>query len=153
MKKTLLFSLLALGSMAYAQKNPLIPSANALVPSAHAITAKPATTTKSLGVTLWSDNFESLANWTVDNSGQAGIDFGWNINNTSDGWWSANGITSTGGGKYAELVNGDPTQTPGTQALAVTYNLTTAAPINIGLKLKLNKSFIICNLKLLYFLW
>jgi hypothetical protein len=132
MKKTLLFSLLALGSMAYAQKNPLIPSANALVPSAHAITAKPATTTKSLGVTLWSDNFDSIANWTVDNSGQAGIDFGWNINNTSDGWWSANGITSTGGGKYAELVNGDPTQTPGTQALAVTYNLTTAAPINIA---------------------
>jgi hypothetical protein len=132
MKKTLLFSLVALGSMAYAQKNPLIPSANALVPSAQAITAKPATTTKSLGVTLWSDNFDSIANWTVDNSGQAGIDFGWNINNTSDGWWSANGITSTGGGKYAELVNGDPTQTPGTQALAVTYNLTTAAPINIA---------------------
>jgi len=68
----------------------------------------------------------------VDNSGQAGIDFGWNINNTSDGWWSANGITSTGGGNYAELVNGDPTQTPGTQALAVTYNLTTASPINIA---------------------
>ena len=132
MKKTLLFSLVALSSVAYAQKKPLIPSANALVPSAQAITAKPTTNTKSLGVTLWSDNFDSTANWTVDNSGQAGIDFGWNINNTSDGWWSANGITSTGGGKYAELVNGDPTLTPGTQALAVTYNLTTAAPINIA---------------------
>jgi hypothetical protein len=132
MKKSLLFSLVALGSMAYAQKKPLVPTANALVPSAHAITAKPAAITKSLGVTLWSDNFDSLSNWTVDNSGQAGIDFGWNINNTSDGWWSANGITSTGGGNYAELVNGDPTQTPGTQALAVTYNLTTASPINIA---------------------
>jgi hypothetical protein len=132
MKKSLLFSLVALGSMAYAQKKPLIPTANALVPSAHAITAKPAANTKSLGVTLWSDNFDNAANWTVDNSGQAGIDFGWNINNTSDGWWSANGITSTGGGNYAELVNGDPTQTPGTQALAVTYNLTTANPINIA---------------------
>ena len=132
MKKSLLFSLVALGSMAYAQKKPLVPTANALVPSAHAITAKPAANTKSLGVTLWSDNFDNAANWTVDNSGQAGIDFGWNINNTSDGWWSANGITSTGGGNYAELVNGDPTQTPGTQALAVTYNLTTANPINIA---------------------
>lgn len=132
MKKTLLFSLVALGSMAYAQKKPLVPTANALVPSANAITAKPETNTKTLGVTLWSDNFDNAANWTVDNSGQAGIEYGWNINNTSDGWWSANGITSTGGGNYAELVNGDPTQTPGTQALAVTYNLTTAAPINIA---------------------
>jgi len=132
MKKTLLFSLVALGSMAYAQKKPLVPAANALVPSANAITAKPETNTKTLGVTLWSDNFDNAANWTVDNSGQSGIDYGWNINNTSDGWWSANGITSTGGGNYAELVNGDPTLTPGTQALAVTYNLTTAAPINIA---------------------
>jgi hypothetical protein len=132
MKKTLLFSLVALGSVAYAQKKPLIPSANALAPSSSAMTAKPSTDTKTLGVTIWSDNFDNAANWTVDNSGQAGIDFGWNINNTSDGWWSANGITSTGGGNYAELVNGDPTQTPGTQALAVTYNLTTAAPINIA---------------------
>lgn len=132
MKKTLLFSLVALGSMAYAQKKPLVPTANALVPSANAITAKPEPNTKTLGVTLWSDNFDNAANWTVDNSGQAGIEYGWNINNTSDGWWSANGITSTGGGNYAELVNGDPTQTPGTQALAVTYNLTTAAPINIA---------------------
>lgn len=132
MKKTLLFSLVALSSMAYAQKKPLVPTANALVPSTNAITAKPETNTKTLGVTLWSDNFDNAANWTVDNSGQSGIDYGWNINNTSDGWWSANGITSTGGGNYAELVNGDPTLTPGTQALAVTYNLTTAAPINIA---------------------
>jgi len=122
----------ALGSVAYAQKKPLIPSANALAPSSSAITAKPSTDTKTLGVTIWSDNFDNAANWTVDNSGQAGIEYGWNINNTSDGWWSANGITSTGGGNYAELVNGDPTQTPGTQALAVTYNLTTTAPINIA---------------------
>jgi hypothetical protein len=132
MKKTLLFSLVALGSVAYAQKKPLIPSANALAPSSSAMTAKPSTDTKTLGVTIWSDNFDNAANWTVDNSGQAGIEYGWNINNTSDGWWSANGITSTGGGNYAELVNGDPTQTPGTQALAVTYNLTTTAPINIA---------------------
>jgi len=131
MKKTLLFSLVALGSVAYAQKKPLIPSANALAPSSSAMTSKPSADTKTLGVTIWSDNFNNAANWTVDNSGQAGIEYGWNINSASDGWWSANGITSTGGGNYAELVNGDPTQTPGTQALAVTYNLTTAAPINI----------------------
>ncbi len=132
MKKSLFLSLVVLGSVVYAQKQPLLPTANNLVPSVNAMCSKPIIDTKTLGVTLWSDNFDSLANWVIDNSGQAGIDFGWNINNTSDGWWSGNGINSTGGGNYAELVNGDPTQNPGTQALSVTYNLTTANPINIA---------------------
>ncbi|MFM7595029.1 MAG: T9SS type A sorting domain-containing protein [Flavobacteriales bacterium] len=132
MKKTLLFSLVAISAMTYAQKKPLVPSANALAPASNTMTAKPEANTKTLGVTLWSDNFDNATNWTVDNSGQTGIEYGWNINNVSDGWYSANGINSTGGGNYAELVNGDPTVTPGTQALAVTYNLTTAAPINIA---------------------
>ena len=131
MKKTLLFSLMAISAMSYAQKKPRVPSANALAPASNTITAKPEANTKTLGVTLWSDNFDNAANWTIDNDGQVGINFGWNINNVSDGWYF-NGINSTGGGKYAELVNGDPTLTPGTQALAVTYNLTTAAPINIA---------------------
>lgn len=131
MKKTLLFTFLVAGTV-YAQKNPVLPTVNHLAPANSVISQKPAETEKTLGVTLWSDDFGNAANWTIDNSGQSGIDFGWNINSTSDGWWSANGITSTGGGNYAELVNGDPTQTPGTQALGVTYNLTTAAPINIA---------------------
>ena len=132
MKKTLLFTLFAVTSAAYAQKKPFVPSASALAPAANKLAEKPSGEAKTLGVTLWSDNFDNAANWTIDNSGQSGIDYGWNINNTSDGWWSNNGINSTGGGNYAELVNGDPTQSPGTQALAVTYNLTTAAPINIA---------------------
>jgi hypothetical protein len=87
---------------------------------------------KSLGVTIWSDDFSTPANWTVDNNGQAGIDFGWNINNVSDGWWSTAGINSTSAGNYAELVNGDPTANPATQALNVVYTLTTAAPIDVA---------------------
>ncbi|NBU92038.1 MAG: T9SS C-terminal target domain-containing protein [Flavobacteriia bacterium] len=115
----------------FGQKNPRLMPSNALAPFANATTAKPEATDKTLGVVLWSDNFDSTSHWTINNSGQVGIDFGWNINNVSDGWWSANGITSTGGGKYAELVNGDPTVNPGTQATNVTYTLTTANPINI----------------------
>jgi hypothetical protein len=84
-------------------------------------------------VTLWSDNFSTPSNWTIDNSGQSGLDYGWNINNSSDGWFSAGGISNGGSSNvYAELVNGDPTLSPGTQALDVVYTLTTANPINIS---------------------
>lgn len=132
MKKALLsLSALSVLFLVNAQKSPVIQNASMLSTPVKEVSQKPAPSEKTLGVTIWSDNFSTPANWTIDNSGQSGIDFGWNINNVSDGWYSANGITSTGGGNYAELVNGDPTLTPGTQALAVTYTLTTANPINI----------------------
>jgi hypothetical protein len=130
MKKLLLF-VSAIVSVAYAQKAPRIQTFQELV-KAPKVTSEVASEEKILGVTLWSDNFTDPANWIIDNSGQSGIEFGWNINNSSDGWWSANGITSTSGGNYAELVNGDPTASPGTQALNVTYTLTTAQPIDIA---------------------
>ncbi|MBM3917291.1 MAG: T9SS type A sorting domain-containing protein [Sphingomonadales bacterium] len=130
MKKLLLF-VSAIASVAYAQKAPRIQTFQELVKAPKETTKAPADE-KILGVTLWSDNFTNAANWTIDNSGQSGIEFGWNINATNDGWWSNNGITSTSGGNYAELVNGDPTATPGTQALGVTYTLTTAQPIDIA---------------------
>jgi len=130
MKKLLLF-VSAIASVAYAQKAPRIQTFQELV-KAPKVTSEVASEEKILGVTLWSDNFTDPANWIIDNSSQSGIEFGWNINNSSDGWWSANGITSTSGGNYAELVNGDPTASPGTQALNVTYTLTTAQPIDIA---------------------
>lgn len=114
-----------------AQKQPKLVTFQDLLSAPTAKAPKPENTDKTLGVTLWSDNFSTPTNWVLDNSGQTGIDFGWNINSASDGWWAANGIASTGGGNYAELVNGDPTATPATQALGVTYTMTTAAPIDI----------------------
>ena len=114
-----------------AQKQPKLLTFQDLLSAPTAKAPKPENTDKTLGVTLWSDNFSTPTNWVLDNSGQTGIDFGWNINSTSDGWWAANGIASTGGGNYAELVNGDPTASPATQALGVTYTMTTAAPIDI----------------------
>lgn len=128
MKKILLF-VSAFASVAFAQKAPRIQTFQELVKAPKEGTQALAAE-KILGITLWSDDFSTPANWTIDNSGQSGVDFGWNINNSSEGWWSANGITSTSGGNYAELVNGDAQA--GTQALGVTYTLTTAQPIDIA---------------------
>ena len=87
---------------------------------------------KALGEVIWEDNFDDSSSWVLDNSGQAGIEYGWNINDINDGWWSLSGINSTSGGNYAELVNGDPSDgNPGTQALGVVYTLTSAQPIDI----------------------
>jgi hypothetical protein len=130
MKKLLLF-VSALATVAYAQKAPRIQSFQDLV-KAPKEGVQGISNEKILGITLWSDDFSTPANWTIDNSGQSGAEFGWNINNTSEGWWSANGITSASGGNYAELVNGDPTASPATQALNVVYTLTTAQPIDIA---------------------
>lgn len=81
---------------------------------------------KALGVTFWTEDFTGgLGTWTVDNAGQTGAAFGWSVDATSDGWWSANGINSTSGGSFAELSNGDAQA--GTQALGVVYTLTSSA--------------------------
>ena len=63
------------------------------------------------------------------NSGQNPPQYGWSIDANSDGWWSGNGITSTSGGNFAELSNGNAQS--GTQAAAVVYTMTTAQPINV----------------------
>ena len=130
MKKVILSAVVFASSMlANAQKAPKLETFQDLVKApTHA--GPIASDEKSLGVTIWSDDFSTPANWTVDNNGQAGIDFGWNINNVSDGWWSTAGINSTSGGNYAELVNGDAQAA--TQALNVVYTLTTAAPIDVA---------------------
>lgn len=85
-------------------------------------------TPKALGTTFWTEDFTGgVGSWTLDNSGQVGGAFGWTIDAASDGWWSAGGISSTSGGNFAELSNGDPSATPGTQALNVIYSMTSAA--------------------------
>ena len=79
---------------------------------------------------IWESDFTDASLWTLDNNGQAGGVYGWSIDAVNDGWWSTNGITSTSGGSYAELSNGDATQA--TQMLNVTYTMTTALPIDIA---------------------
>ncbi|WAC03734.1 T9SS type A sorting domain-containing protein [Lacinutrix neustonica] len=77
---------------------------------------------KALGVLIWSDNFDSGSNWTIDNDGQAGGAYGWTIDGVVDGWYMTNGISSGSGPGFAELSNGDAQQ--GTQELGVTYTMT-----------------------------
>ena len=78
---------------------------------------------------IWESDFSDPSDWVLDNSGQNPPNYGWSIDATSDGWWSSGGITSTSGGNFAELSNGDAQA--GTQAAAVVYTMTTAQPINV----------------------
>ena len=80
---------------------------------------------------VWESDFSDPNDWVLDNNGQNPPNYGWSIDQNSDGWWSSNGITSTSGGNFAELSNGDPSQTPGTQAGAVVYTMTMSQPVNI----------------------
>ena len=128
MKKLLLITCLILSAgIIRSQKAPRIATLDELIG-----TEKPALNIphlKEQGITIWYDDFSDETTWTLDNSGQQGVDYGWNINAVSDGWYSSNGINSTSGGNYAELVNGDPFAE--TQALDVVYTMTTANPIDV----------------------
>jgi len=77
---------------------------------------------KALGVLIWEDIFDNGSNWVIDNDGQPGGAFGWSIDAVNDGWWSTAGISSTSGGGFAELSNGDASAN--TQELDVTYTMT-----------------------------
>ena len=131
MKKLLLSGAFAILTMlAFGQKGPRLITFQDLI-TTELKAPKVTDSQKTVGVTLWEDNFNTPSNWIIQNSGQTAANFGWNINSTSQGWWSTAGITATGGsgGNNAELSNGNA-QT-GDQALDVTYTMTTAQPIDI----------------------
>lgn len=139
MKKHItLLSGLLLFSGAFAQQTKINVAAkpvSAINTDAQQAPIKPSAQTKALGTTFWTNDFSTPSDWTIDNDGQPATgNYGWNINATKEGWAnnSTQGIiNSTSDGNFAELGNGNPTLTPGTQALNVDYNLTTAAPIAI----------------------
>ncbi|MCE2711588.1 MAG: T9SS type A sorting domain-containing protein [Cryomorphaceae bacterium] len=85
---------------------------------------------KAPGTVIWSDDFSNAATWTIDNSTQTdAAQWGWDIGTTEQSWYFNSGIASTSGGAYAELKNGN--YNTSTQAINVTYTLTTAAPIDV----------------------
>lgn len=88
-------------------------------------------TPKSGGDIVWQNNFNTPSQWVINNSGQTGPTYGWSIGPTENSWWAVNVINSTSGGNFAQVNNGNPTLNPGTQALGVTYTLTTASPVII----------------------
>lgn len=91
-------------------------------------------TAKALGTPFWGDNFDTPANWVFDNQGQTASNFGWNIDATVDTWAtnSAGAINSISGGNYAEVSNGDPTQSPSTAVPGAIYTMTSASSIDIA---------------------
>ncbi len=84
------------------------------------------------GVVLWSNDFSTATDWTINNSGQTGNAFGWRIGTGAENsWWATTTVNSVSDGAYAELNNGNPTANPATQALNVTYTMTTTSAIDI----------------------
>lgn len=131
MKKLLLSATFAISTMlAFGQKAPRLITFQDLI-TTELKAPKVTDSQKTVGVTLWQDNFSTPSTWVINNSGQTAANFGWNINSTSQGWWSTAGISATGGsgGNNAELSNGDAQA--GDQALGVTYTMTTAQAIDI----------------------
>jgi len=86
---------------------------------------------KALGTTIWTNDFSNASDWVTDNASQTSP-FGWNIGSTVNSWWPAfsGGITSTSGGNFAEVYNGNYNNND--QAINVTYTLTTANPIDVN---------------------
>ena len=88
----------------------------------------------STSTLIWESDFSDPNDWVIDNQGGGGGAFGWTIDATVDSWYygGANppiSINSTSE-EILEVSNGNPTGA-GTQLLNVTYNLTTAQPIDI----------------------
>jgi hypothetical protein len=136
MKKILLSFSISAAFGVFAQKNARIYESNQLVLKDSKFENNSGTITEKNITTLWSDDFSNPATWTIDNNGQTGTTFGWNINSTKEGWAFNSSYPTfqgaTSGGNNAELVNGNPTLSPATQALDVVYTMTTAAPIDIA---------------------
>lgn len=134
MKKVYL-SMVVLGlgaSISFGQYAPKTLTANDMSRVAPKATENHATT-KAVGTTFYTNDFSNAASWTINNSGQTGAKFGWTIDANKDGWWApATAIASTSEGNFAELTNGDPTLTTPSQALDVTYTMTTAQPISLA---------------------
>ncbi len=86
---------------------------------------------KAAGVVIWTNDFNTPGDWTINNDGQTGATFGWNINSTSEAWFSSfqGGMNSTSGGNYAEVQNGNYNNND--QAMNVTYTMTIASPLDI----------------------
>lgn len=85
---------------------------------------------KALGTAIWSDDFSTPANWTIDNAAQA-APFGWNIGTTVNSWAFSSPINSTSGGNFAELYNGDPS-TGNPAPVSQTFTMTTASSIDVN---------------------
>jgi len=135
MKKILSISVLMMATLLSFSQMALPQYLNSEKQELHArkvINQLPATTPSSAMVApFWSNDFSNPSDWVLDNSGQTSPD-GWTIDATVDGWYFNNPISSTSGGNFAELTNGDPSSSgTGVWPANVTYTMTVANSIDI----------------------
>jgi hypothetical protein len=87
---------------------------------------------------IWNDDFSDPTTWTIaqehydeNNTSPEAEPNGWTIDSSVDSWY-LNAISSTSGGNFAELTNGEYADvTGGTCPDSITYTLTTANAIDI----------------------
>jgi hypothetical protein len=78
---------------------------------------------------FWESDFSDPSDWVVDNTGSI-TNEGWSIDPTVDSWYLP-AFSSTGGGNFAEVGNGDPNAAGWNGPVGVEYTLTMASPVNI----------------------
>jgi hypothetical protein len=78
---------------------------------------------------VWESDFTDPNDWSVDNTGSLSNE-GWNIDAIIDSWY-LQPFSSTSGGNFAELGNGDPNAAGWNGPTQVEYTITTANPINV----------------------
>jgi len=89
-------------------------------------------TAKAGGDVLWSEDFSDGTDWTLNNNGQTGADFGWALVTSTRSWAAPNygiakQINSTSGGQFLDVVNGKYNNANPTSAINVTYTATSPA--------------------------
>lgn len=129
--KKIYFLAALLGVSAYGMSQQSAPVMKRAISKAKPVQNTEAFTPKALGQTIWEDNFDNPADWTIDNAGVSATAAGWNVDATVDSWSASlqAGINSTSGGNFAEVGNGeDPNAVAAT---SVTYTITTANPIDV----------------------
>lgn len=129
MKKFYL-SALAIGSIfcGFAQKVPQSQIIAKKTLATEVPASKGDTYTPKGGVTVWSNDFSTPGDWTIDNDGIAAANYGWDIGATEQSWLFTQVINSTSDGNFAEVNNGTST----TPEVGVTYTITSAAPIDVN---------------------
>jgi hypothetical protein len=123
----LLAGITATGAVAQATQAPLSFN-NYKIAGLQEVPAGHTSEAKALGVTFWTNDFTTPADWTLDNAGEV-APFGWNIGTTVNAWTTpfTGGMSTTG--NKAELYNGDYNASD--QKIGVTYSMTTATSIDV----------------------
>ena len=84
--------------------------------------------TPSLNI-VWESDFSNTSDWII--GGSAGItNEGWEVDQTVNSWYLP-AFSSTSGGNFAELGNGDPSLASWNGPTQVEYTITTTNPINV----------------------